>query len=38
MVYIGDLKSPVCNGHAGSSPARGTKIINIVYDYTVLFV
>ena len=24
MVYIEDLKSSVCNGHAGSSPAPGT--------------
>jgi hypothetical protein len=27
MVYIEDLKSSVCNGHAGSSPAPGTKIV-----------
>jgi hypothetical protein len=25
MVYTEDLKSSVCNGHAGSSPAPGTK-------------
>lgn len=25
MVYIEDLKSSVCDGHAGSSPAPGTK-------------
>ena len=24
MVYTEDLKSSDCNGHAGSSPARGT--------------
>jgi hypothetical protein len=36
LVVMRDLKSLVCNGRAGSSPARGTRIINTVYDYTVL--
>ncbi len=29
MVYIEDLKSSACNGHAGSSPARGTILKHI---------
>ena len=29
MVYTGDLKSPACNGRAGSSPASGTRILDI---------
>ena len=30
MVYTRDLKSLVCNGHAGSSPAPGTRVYSLI--------